>query len=79
MPQVPAPAEHAEGRVIHVSSVFASAGIHFTSFATRRPGVRIPSRPPDFKGLTLFLKTGWSSFCQVASAPGFPSDCSSVL
>jgi len=22
------------------------------------------SGPPDFKGLTLFLKTGWSSFCQ---------------
>src|SRR5713226_206778 len=44
-------------------------------FAMRRPGVRIPSRPPDFKGLTLFLTSGWSSFWQLTSAAGNPSDC----
>jgi hypothetical protein len=42
----------------------------------RRPGVRIPSRPPDFKELTLFLKTGRCPSCQLASAPEIPSDCS---
>ena len=36
--------------------------------------VRIPSRPPDFKRLTMFLKTGWCHFCQLTSAPGNPSE-----
>jgi hypothetical protein len=45
----------------------------------RRPGVQIPSRPPDFKGPTLFLETGCCSFCQLTSALGNPSDCSSIL
>jgi hypothetical protein len=32
--------------------------LDFSSFAMRRPGVRIPSRPPDFKGLTSYWEGG---------------------
>jgi len=28
-----------------------------SSFATRKSGVRVPSRPPDFKGLTSYLES----------------------
>jgi len=56
-----------------------SVSLSLSVSATRRPGVRIPSRPPDFKGLTLFLTTGWSSFWQLTSTTGNPSDCSSAL
>src|ERR1700737_2798342 len=30
--------------------------LEFTSFVTRRPGVRFPSRPPDSRGPAPFLK-----------------------
>jgi hypothetical protein len=49
--------------------------LEFTSFATRRPGVRIPSRPPDFKRLTAFVRLGAS---RVSPAYRGIADCEQI-